>query len=195
MAKSFDYSSFSDESSWIGDFCALKGNDIFCRVNEDFILDHFNATGLCERVPMYEKATDRILGFDNVSSESQNKRNEDAIIERCARQLYGLWHARYVLSSQGIADVREKYEMGIYGICPRWRCNNARMLPVAITDIQRMNGVKLYCPACCEVFEPNSNHHQVIDGAYFGTGLPHMFFMAYPELRPESSPPPFYNLM
>lgn len=194
MATSLVYSSSStDESSWIDDFCALKGNEFFCRVSDDFILDNFNATGLRERVPLYEKATDRILGYhhNNITNESQKLRNDDAIIERSARQLYGLWHARYVLSPKGIADIRKKYEIWIYGVCPRWRCNNARTLPVAITDIQRKNGVKLYCPACCEVFEPKRNHHQAIDGAYFGTGLPHMFFMTYPELRVQSSSSPF----
>lgn len=194
MATAVDYSSSStDDTSWIGDFCALKGNEFFCRVSDDFILDQFNATGLRERVLLYEKATDRILScnLNNISNESQNIRSDDAIIERYARQLYGLWHARYVLSSQGLDDIREKYEMGTYGVCPRWRCNNARMLPLAITDIQEKSGVKLYCPACCEVFEPNRSHHQTIDGAYFGTGLPHMFFMAYPNLRPQPSPLPF----
>lgn len=193
MATAFDYSSSNtDESTWIGEFCARKGHEFFCRVSDDFLLDHFNATGLCDRVQFYGKATDRILGdYQNSSDVSQNARNDDAIIERSAQQLYGLWHARYVLSSEGIANVREKYDMGIYGVCRRLRCNNARMLPIAMTDIPHKKCVKLYCPACCEVFEPNRSHHQSIDGAYFGTGLPHLFFMTYPQLRPQSSPEPF----
>lgn len=191
MATFFHYSSsFTDESSWIGDFCALKGNDFFCHISDDLILDHFNATGLCERVMFYEKATNRILGdhLNNISNESKNIRNADAIIERSARQLYGLWHARYVHSSKGIADIRKRYVMGAYGVCPRWRYNNARMLPVAITYIQQKNVVKLFCPACCEIFQPNRSYRQTIDEAYFGTGLPHMFFMTYPGLRPQSLP-------
>lgn len=47
--------------------------------------------------------------------------------------------------------------------------------------------VKLYCPKCCDVYTPKSSKHHHIDGSYFGTGFPHMFFMVYPEHRPSKS--------
>ena len=48
--------------SW---FCSLKGNEFFAEVDEDFIQDDFNLTGLSAQVPHYEFALDTILDVES----------------------------------------------------------------------------------------------------------------------------------
>ena len=47
--------------------------------------------------------------------------------------------------------------------------------------------MKLFCSKCQELYDYNVPGGNYIDGAFFGTTFPHLFFQTYRELRPPPS--------
>ncbi|CAN8231619.1 unnamed protein product [Cochlearia groenlandica] len=175
-----------EDTSWVSWFCNLRGNEFFCEVDDDYIEDDFNLCGLSHQVPYYDYALDLILDIesshDEVFTEEQNE-----LIESAAEMLYGMIHARYVLTSKGLASMLEKYKSYDFGRCPRVYCCGQPCLPVGQSDIPRASTVKIYCPKCEDVYYPRSKYQGNIDGAYFGTTFPHLFLMTYGHLQPRKA--------
>ena len=90
--------------SW---FCSLKGNEFFAEVDHDFMQDDFNMTGLSAQVPYFDHALDTILDAESSVAERLSKDQQEAI-ESAAELLYGLIHARYIITPRGMAAMLEK---------------------------------------------------------------------------------------
>ena len=45
-------------------------------------------------------------------------------LEKEADVLYGLIHARYIMTSSGLDRMLKKYRAGDFGVCPRFYCEN-----------------------------------------------------------------------
>ena len=175
-----------EDTSWISWFCNLRGNEFFCEVDDDYIQDDFNLCGLNHQVPYYDYALDLILDVDFSQGERfTDEQNE--LVESAAEMLYGMIHARYILTSKGLASMLDKYKNYDFGRCPRVYCCGQPCLPVGQSDIPRSSTVKIYCPKCEDVYYPRSKYQGNIDGAYFGTTFPHLFLMTYGHLKPQKA--------
>jgi casein kinase II subunit beta len=104
-----------------------------------------------------------------------------SVIESSAEMLYGLIHQRFICSRAGIQQMSEKYDLGHFGVCPRYNCNMARTLPVGLSDIPGEDTVKLFCPSCLDVYVPPNSRFQTVDGAFFGRTFGALFLLTFPD--------------
>lgn len=171
-------------NSWVTWFLSTKGNEYFCEVDQDYILDRFNLTGLNAEVQHYPQALDLIT--DSLQDDLSDSIRDS--VEAQAKLLYGLVHARYIITTRGLAKMLEKYKRADFGRCPRVLCYQQPLLPVGLSDNPFQKAVKLFCPRCEDIYSPKSSRHGTIDGAFFGSTFPHMLFMVYPHVLPTKSP-------
>ncbi|CAG7953603.1 unnamed protein product [Penicillium salamii] len=164
-------------------FVSSRGNEYFCEIDEDYLTDRFNLTGLNTEVSYYQYALDLVTDVFDLDADDDLREQ----IEKSARHLYGLVHARYIVTTRGLAKMLEKYKKSDFGKCPRVMCDGHALLPVGQSDLANLTTVKLYCPKCEDIYNPKSSRHASIDGAYFGTSFHSILFQVYPALNPAKS--------
>jgi casein kinase II subunit beta len=151
-------------NDWVLDFTAR--HDWLCIVDDEYVNDNFNLYGLSSQVDDYHNALRVVRG--------QYAEAPTSILRKRAQIVYGLMHARYILTFRGAREMQPKYERQIFGTCPRIACNNQPLLPIGLDPTPGKAHVKGFCPCCQDVYDLDSK----LDGAYFGPYFPHFFLQA-----------------
>ena len=106
LESSSEEGSSLDEPSWVSWFCMLRNHEFFCEVDPAFVQDRFNLYGLKEVVgPLYGEAMTMILGYAPTEKQLSDPSQRIHKVLETARVLYGLIHARYILTAQGLSDM------------------------------------------------------------------------------------------
>lgn len=84
-----------------GQFISSRGNEYFCEIDEEYLTDRFNLTGLNTEVQYYQYALDLVTDVFDLDCDDEMREQ----IEKSARHLYGLVHARYIVTTRGLAKM------------------------------------------------------------------------------------------
>ena len=163
-----DSSSGTSMTQWIDWFTAQKQSKLYCYVDHDYMTDRFNLTGL-------QNYSQNIMECIQIMTDQVD---DDSLEKECSH-VYGLIHARYIMSRFGLHKMCEKYRKREFGICPRLTCLTA-VLPIGVSDQPNVDSVKLYCPNCDDIY--NSELFKDIDGCHFGTSFPMMLMLSYSDI-------------
>lgn len=170
--------------NWKKEF--LAKNPWFCEIPDDFIKDKFNLYGLDANYPKYLRnqiegiskedysyyfnvCTNVIIGQQSLESISKS------IIKHILHILpivYGMIHARYIITPDGISQMVEKYSRHTFGVCPRINCDKEPLLPIGTSSYPGHSYVNGFCPCCRKVYVPRPMVE--LDGAYFGPNAAHI---------------------
>ncbi|KAL3795370.1 hypothetical protein HJC23_009543 [Cyclotella cryptica] len=102
MAYNEDSSASGHDEPWIQWFCGLKGHEMFCEVERAYIEDGFNLYGLRACVSNFSDCLDLIL--DRIGPDD----SDDSHLTQSACTLYGLIHARYIVTAHGLDSMYNK---------------------------------------------------------------------------------------
>ena len=95
-----------DEPTWVSWFCMLRNHEDFCEGDPAFIQDRPNLYGLKEIIgPLYGESMTMILGYAPTEKQLGDPSTRVHKVLETACTLYGLIHARYILSAQGLSDM------------------------------------------------------------------------------------------
>ena len=111
-----DACSFANEPSL--QFISSRGNEYFCEIDEDYLTDRFNLTGLNTEVQYYQYALDLVTDVFDLDCDDDMRET----IEKSARHLYGLVHARYIVTTRGLAKMVGWLSGSSYHVLPKLMC-------------------------------------------------------------------------
>ena len=96
------------EKTWVEWFCTdYPQGPLFVQIDQSFLRDSFNFYGLRPYITNFKYAVEMIR---STYSESRKVKDWPPDIEKNAIMLYGLLHARYLLTASALKEMYQKYQ-------------------------------------------------------------------------------------
>jgi casein kinase II subunit beta len=166
----FDCGTYRNQSPFVLTYVA--SHNWLSLVQSTFFEDSFNTYGLPIAAADYQLALQVIRGepLDSPPPPDAN---------RLAETAYGYLHARYIFTANGLKAMRRKFEAGVFGQCPRFRCDCQQLLPIGLASDMGRGTAKVFCPRCRDVYDAETD----LDGAAFGPSFPHFFLQMNRDIK------------
>jgi casein kinase II subunit beta len=179
----------SEEFPWIDWFLDQPFGQYFVRIDANFLDTPFNLYGIAQKVAHFQLALNLIRGNyitpTTYPTTFPEHLNDYGII------LYGLIHARYLVTAAGQDRMKEKYDSMSFETCPRTLCNGIQCLPYGDSDTLGNSTLKKFCPNCGRVYHLKGRDCESVDGSFFGPNWVPVFLQRYSDLVPAGPPQPY----
>lgn len=173
----------STQETWISWFLQQPLGKYFVEIDKDYLMCTYNFYGLRQKVSNFKQALDLIRGPYIPPDKRPSSWVSD--IDDYGICLYGLLHARYLLTDAGLERMYQKYNKDPFYLCPRTLCNGTKCVPYGASDDIGQTTVKMFCPCCHDVYHIQDESIPLTDGAFFGPSWVHLFLAKYPSLMPK----------
>lgn len=179
------------DESWVKKHCNC--NPILCEIDEKYLDENFEDFKVLLK-DYYAAAVAIIKSDENKYKKIiEKKKLQLSKAHISAGKLYGLIHARFILTKSGLDQMVQKFEDSMYGCCPRLLCEMKPVVPLGLSDYFGHYKVKTYCPLCNEIYSTKSSRLVNVDGALFGTSFPSKFLIYYPSVCPYANDPRMFS--
>ena len=111
-------------TGWIQWYLSLEDHEYLLEIDSEYLNDKMNLLGMKLPFPKdrYKECL-RLIMSNKVPNEEDLQNQKFLELNQDASDVYGMIHARYVLSSTGLAKVYNRYLQSAYGTCPRALCD------------------------------------------------------------------------
>lgn len=172
--------------SWVKWFLSTPRGKYFVQIDDEYLQNIYNYYGLRQKVPNFKYALDLIQGPFIPPQNRPAAWPDD--IDDYGLCLYGLIHARYLLTDEGQKKMFEKFKNNEFPHCPRVFCKGITGLPYGSSDDIGQSNLKIFCPNCNDIYSTNDDTCNQMDGAFFGPNWVHLFIQRYPDIVPKETP-------
>ncbi|OHT15179.1 casein kinase II beta chain [Tritrichomonas foetus] len=186
----------SNEDKWIDTFCQTyrtKHGEIFpswfCKIPTKKIEYYYKTI---HQSDLKLKTAIELITDQQTHMDISEK--EEAKFQATAEHIYGLYHAHFILTQEGMKQMCEKYKLKHWGTCPRFHCYQNPVLPYGKSNQLGVHCAQVYCPVCKEVYNSDDKRAKTIDGAYFGPTFAILFCKLYPEICTIEKIDPVYTI-